>query len=128
MDGTGNVWAAGFSTHNPIKFGSQSTPKAASQDAVLIKIDSSGTVLNLFTSTGTGVTSFQALAATPSGDVIVGGMVAGNLTLGGLKAHVAGTDRDLFVAKLASNGTWAWIVRWGADGSDDTWFSHKIAM
>ena len=59
----------------------------------------------------------NAVAADASGNVVVTGQLEGRADLGGAVLTSSG-DKDVFIAKYSSSGTYLWSQRLGATGSD----------
>ena len=128
VDGSGNVYAAGWQTTSGIfNYGGQDVAGAyaSSDNAVLVKYDSSGTGLwARSVSTGPDISRFHALAVDGSGNVYAAGMQTGTGTYtysGGPSATAASgySGSNVLLVKYNSSGTaiWAKTITTGTNES-----------
>lgn len=112
VDSAGNVFVTGDFAGTLDLGGGKTLTASDNRDFFIIKLDPSGNVLwGKAAGDATGIQQGNAVAADPSGDVIVAGAAAGAIDLGGGPLTSAG-GLDVFVAKLK-----------GADGGH-LWSKH----
>jgi len=107
MDGHGNIYVAGYT------YGSFGADNAGGYDAFVAKIDADGN--HLWTSQiGTEADDYvAATAADQSGNVYIAGRTWGSL------ADANAGALDMFIAKLAPDGSLLWIRQLGTQGYDE---------
>jgi hypothetical protein len=115
MDGSSNVYVAGFSTAT---WGSPVRAYTAGEDAFAARLDSSG---ELTWNTFLGGSEFDygsAVVVDGSGNVYVAGFSAA--TWGApVRAHYSGVNDDAFAARLDGSGELIWNTFLGGSGTDD---------
>jgi hypothetical protein len=118
LDATGNVLLAGRLTGS-MTFGGPVLTSAGSGDVFVAKLDPAGA--HIYSKRfGDGVEqSAQSLAVDGAGNMIVVGLAAGTLDLGGGPLSAMGTQ-DIFVGKLDPSGAHVWSKRFGSAGSTCT--------
>ncbi|MBI2639396.1 MAG: fibronectin type III domain-containing protein [Candidatus Sungbacteria bacterium] len=108
-DSSGNVYAAGGTYGNFDGYGSN-----GSEDAVLVKYDSSGTKIWSKPRGTSGLDRYEAVSVdSSSGSIYAGGLVGGSL----IGEPYAGAN-DAFLVKYASDGSIAWTRIFGTSGLD----------
>ena len=108
VDASGSIYAAGFTDGNY-----DGHPNAGQFDAVVVKLDRSGTK-QWSRQLGTAANdSANALALDASGNVYVAGVTDGQLA----DLPNRGTT-DMFVAKYDSNGSQLWVRQFQSDGTN----------
>lgn len=126
-DASGNVYVSGlFSGHatfGATRLSSSTDPqKLKTADAFVAKLDAKGNFLWARQGGGEHDDTASALAAHPSGDIIVGGKFMAQATFGSrvLTARgAAGTlEPDIFVARYSSSGNLKWITQLGRAQAD----------
>lgn len=119
VDGSGNVYAAGYAFGN-MTFGSLSATNQGSSDMFVAKLNSSGTFTELKTYSGIAATYDQSygVALDSSGNTYITGSFASELVLGTLTLTSNGTSNDIFVAKVSPTGQWLWARSAGSTSSD----------
>ena len=118
VDSAGNVYVVGTFVGSAA-FGT-TTLSAASSTATsgfVAKLDASGKHVWAVSVTGTSFLTLKGVAVDSKGDIYVGGQDVGQVTLGTLKTQ-AFSQRDFFVAKLSSAGTWQWVTSAGSPAQD----------
>jgi hypothetical protein len=113
VDGEGNVYVTGFSSYSwglPLR-----AHAGGSNDAFVVKLDSSGAMIwNTFLG-GSGSDSGAGIAVDGSGDIYVAG--SSDVTWGSpVRPYTAGGDA--FVAKLTPAGALAWNTFLGGSGTE----------
>jgi len=113
LDTNGNIFLTG-ATYGSVDFGGGPKSKGGGSDLFVVKLDKDGKHL---WSSAFGDASGQVgygVAATPEGDVVVAGLLGGNMDFGGGKnANTAGGE-DVFVAKLKGDtGVALWAHQYG---------------
>jgi hypothetical protein len=116
IDGSGNVYVAGYST------ATWGSPKraytGAGTNAFAAKLADNGTLIwNTFLGSSAGA-SGKAVAVDASGNVYVAGLSSGTWAETPVRAYTASTN-DAFAAKLGSDGVLAWYTFMGGSGSDE---------
>jgi Ca2+-binding RTX toxin-like protein len=104
-------------------FGSTTLTAKGSYDAFLAKLDPNGNFLWAISAGGVNSTGSNdyanSVAVLPDGSCIVVGSFEGTATFGTTTLTAAGgSGADLFVAKINSNGTYAWVRNYGRSLSD----------
>jgi hypothetical protein len=111
-DASGNIYAAG-AFYNTTNFGGGNRTSNGGGDIMLVKFNSAGVyqwdrtfgdASDTQVSTGVGIDL--------AGNVYIGGFFMGGVNFGGGTLTSLG-DRDLFVAKFNSAGTYQWAKRYG---------------
>ncbi len=93
---------------------------SGADDAYVAKLNSSGDWLWAVAAGGTE-TDFCYGSITDSSDrTIVTGSFSGSASFGSIELTSNGYD-DIFVAQIASDGTWLWVKNAGGEGSDYGW-------
>jgi uncharacterized delta-60 repeat protein len=111
LDGSGNVFVIGTSSST---WGSPVRPYAADDDAFVVRLNSSGTLIwNTFLG-GVGTDYGYGVAVDESGNVFVAGYSAASW---GWPVRPY-TDDDAFAARLNSSGTLVWNTFLGGTGGD----------
>lgn len=127
VDGNGNAYVIGQfavagADFNPGGPGGALT-SAGSNDAFLVKYDSSGAFLWAKNMGGTGNDNANAVAVDGNGNVYVTGVfpVAGaNFNIGGTGGALSSAgSNDVFVAKYDPSGAFLWAKNMGGTGSDN---------
>jgi len=115
LDSSGNVYLAGL-FQGTATFGAQSLTSTGDADVFVSKLSPTGAVQ--WTARGGGAAQDVALALVvePGGAAYVTGTIEGPATFGTIQVpHVEGGD--IFVAKIAPGGTFAWANASGGTGS-----------
>jgi hypothetical protein len=120
-DRAGNLIAVG-SFQGSIRFGSEVSISQGGADAFAVKFAPDGRTVWARTFGGPEDDQAFAVATDPSGSVLVTGHMMSTVDFGGGPLTSAGSW-DLFVVKLASDGSHAWSRRFGGANSDDDGFA-----
>lgn len=123
VDAQGNVFVSGGFT-GQIDFGGGGLSGGTSISTFIAKLDSSGAHLWSKRFTGTASVYRSKLAADPSGSVLLMGDFRGTADLGAGNVTSKGED-DVFLIKLAGNGTVVWSKAFGTLDYD---FSGGVAV
>lgn len=120
VDAARNVYVAGqFS--GTVTLGTNVLNAGGQTDAFVAKLSSDGNAWLWARSAGAAQPdSANALAVTPAGAVFVAGHFRGTVNFGTNQLVSAAGSQDLFVAKLATNGTWLWARAAGGTNQNDT--------
>lgn len=113
VDGSGSVYVGGY-----FQSANLTTPAVTMigyQDAVIFKLDASGTITWAKNFGGSGASvSGRSIAVDESGNVYMGGDLSGNLTT---PAVTRIGSRDVFAFKLNSGGAVTWAQNFGGSGA-----------
>ncbi|MCC6524819.1 MAG: hypothetical protein IT373_19345 [Polyangiaceae bacterium] len=112
-DAAGNVYATGDFTGS-VDFGCGALVSAGADDVFVVKYDAAGTCLWQRAYGGTGTDVGRGLALDPAGNVLVTGTFAGTASIAGASLVAQGAS-DVFLAKLAANGTPLWGRAYGGN-------------
>jgi hypothetical protein len=125
VDGSGNIYLAGH-TYTSITMGSFELNRIGNQDAFVVKLSSTGTVVWLKSFGGSGAnTSGNSVAVDSAGNVYLGGHFnAAHLTTPAL-TKIGG--QDAFAIKLDSSGNTTWAKNHGGSGGGFT-YGQSIAV
>ena len=116
-DASGNVIITGY-TSSTANFGSTAiTVSGNYYDGYVAKLDGNGNWLWAKGFGGSASDQGSGVAVDASGNVFVTGLFSDVATFGTTKLTSAG-GYDIFVAKMAANGTWSWIKQAGGTGYD----------
>jgi hypothetical protein len=117
-DASGNIYAAG-SFYNSCSFGGPIRTSNGGTDIVLVKFDSAGNYLWDKTFGDVSDTQFATgCGCDASGNVFIAGVFEGSVNFGGGVLTSVG-DRDIFVAKFNSAGTYLWAKRFGSTAEEE---------
>ncbi|MBX0291834.1 SBBP repeat-containing protein [Hymenobacter sp. HSC-4F20] len=132
VDAAGNAVAAGSFKGASAAFGSTTLPNAdnsgGTSDGFVARLSSAGTWTQALRMGGSDNDGVMALALDGTGTAVVAGNFSSNTaTFGGTTLTNGNTDRsnDVFVARLAADGTWGQTVRGGGAGDD---FVQALAL
>lgn len=119
VDGSGNVVVLGDFTGSA-DFGAGSVAAPSAPALFLVKLDPSGNVMFAKTfaygdSTVDG--SWDSLALSPTGEIVIAGSFLGTAQLGGAVLNSAGQS-DIYVARFDAQGNPLWSKALGGAGSD----------
>nr|MDD3720776.1 SBBP repeat-containing protein [Candidatus Gracilibacteria bacterium] len=117
LDGSGNVYAAGYFYGTINMFGTNLT-SAGGTDIYLVKLDNGGNPLLAVRTGGTGYEFTNGVKLDTSGNIYIIGYYNGTTNLFGTNLGSAG-NYDSFVAKLDSGGNGIWAKREGGSLNDD---------
>jgi cyclophilin family peptidyl-prolyl cis-trans isomerase/formylglycine-generating enzyme required for sulfatase activity len=124
VDAAGNIFVAGIFT-GTVNFGPATlTAKGnTNADIFVAKLHSSnGTVQWVASGGGTNSETLNGLLAGADGEAYVtGGYFGANATFGSLAlaAQTGGnSNRDAYLGRISSNGTWQWVVAAGGSSTD----------
>jgi len=117
VDADGNSYVTGY-FEETAAFGSITLTSAGDQDVFVAKLASNGSFEWAVKGGGSTFDAGSGVAVDAAGNVYVTGRFDGAATFGSTILTSSGL-RDVFVAKLASNGSFAWAVKAGSS-SDDT--------
>jgi hypothetical protein len=125
VDSNGNAFAAG-GFQQTMNFGNGAVTSAGSYDAYVAKFDSTGQPIWTKSFGDANHQSARGVDAISSGDIAIVGDFDGTLTLGGAPLVVDGTDLDIFVARISTNGAHVWSrafksgTQWGLNIAVDS--------
>jgi hypothetical protein len=117
VDGQGNAVVAG-TAEGPIDFGDGPVQTKTSSDVFVAKLDPTGRVLWAKRYGETGFHVPTGLALTSQGEIVLSGMMSGDIDFGAGVRSAAG-DSDAFLVKLDPSGKLLWVVQAGDDGVQD---------
>ena len=84
--------------------------------SAMVKLSATGSI-DWVAQTPDAAANAEAITAAPSGTTIIAGYLNGSTTIGGTALASAG-GLDIFVAKLAADGSWLWAKSAGGTGAD----------
>lgn len=116
LDGNEDVVAGGYFTGNA-SFGSQTLSGVDGEDACLVKVDSSGTVIWAKAFTGLGDEKITSVTCAEDGSIYFSGNYDDAITLGSF-SFTAVNSQDIFYAKADPNGNVIWAKTAGANSLD----------
>ncbi|MCK9310046.1 MAG: hypothetical protein M0P99_07215, partial [Candidatus Cloacimonetes bacterium] len=99
-------------------FGSTSLTSSGSYDIFVAKMDANGNWLWAKQAGGTAYDIGHAITSDAAGNTYVSGSFLGTASFGSTNLSSSSGSRDIFVAKLDSNGNWLWAKRAGGTGFD----------
>jgi hypothetical protein len=117
-DAAGNIYAVG-SFNNTCDFGGGNRTSLGGSDIVLVKFNAAGVyqwdktfgdVADLQSASGVGIDA--------AGNIFMGGVFQGSVNFGGGALTTSG-ERDIFVAKFNSSGTYLWAKKFGSSVEDE---------
>ncbi len=107
IDGSGNSIISGFYS-NSITFASNTLPTSADRDVFAARIDRNGNWIWGRNATGTGDDEPFALSMDNSGNAYITGFYYSNIKFGSNEV-ISDNERNSFVARLTSSGSWSWV-------------------
>lgn len=116
VDGAGNSYLTGNFAATA-EFGPYNLTSAGLSDIFVTKLDSNSSVQWVMRMGGTGFDNGISIALDGVGNAYVTGEFVGIADFGTSNLISTG-DRDIFVAKLDSNGSFQWAIRMGGSDSD----------
>lgn len=124
IDSHANIYVTGGYTGAPV-FGSFTAPLTTGISSVfIVKLDSSGNVLNLITGIGAGYANADCCSNTPitidsCGNLYLTSYFEGTAQFGDFVLNSYG-GQDVYIAKCDHDGTWDWAQDFGSTGDDGT--------
>ena len=114
VDAAGNAFLTGYFADN-ITFGTTTLTTAAIFDIYVVKFDAQGNVLWAKAGSGGAISGAQSwnTATDAAGNVYLTGFFVGSMSFGG-QSLSAGGNSSIFLCKLSSTGTVAWLQRAGS--------------
>jgi hypothetical protein len=106
IDGSGNSVITGYYT-SALSFGDKNLPAGTGRDVYVAKIDKSGNWLWAANASGAGSDEANAIGLDNSGNAYITGWFSSDLKFGNTTLY-AESERNLFVARISSSGTWSW--------------------
>jgi len=116
-DDDGNIYVAGF-FDAPVTIGDDSHTCSGVVDIFVAKLDPQGEWLWSSKVGGPGYDKPESIALDHEGNLIVTGQFSESIFFGSLPILTSSGSRDVFVAKITSNGAWLWATRGGGTGTD----------
>lgn len=117
VDDYGNSYVTG-SFEGTATFGETVLTSSGETDIFVAKLDASGAWQWAVRAGGTSWEYAYGIAVTPAGTAYITGSFAGEIIFGGLPARTSHGSIDIFVAKINTNGVWAWATQAGGFGAD----------
>lgn len=112
-------WLVGGSFTGKITIGAATLTSAGATDALLIKLDNNGTPVWAKQFGGLYNDSIYHLAVDISGQLVVQGLFAGQVSWGGAPLRgKGGSDADIVLAKFDGNGNHLWSQSLGSQGNE----------
>ncbi len=116
LDAAGNCYVAGY-FNGTTTIGTTSLTSTGDYDIYVAKSDSNGNWLWAKQAGGTSTDYGYGIAVDTNGNCYVTGFFLGTATFGS-SSLTSGGDRDIFTAKLDSNGNWLWAKKAGGTNDD----------
>lgn len=116
-DSSGNSYISGF-FYGTADFGSTSLTSAGGRDAFLAKLDTHGNWLWAIRAGGASNDDALRCTVNNSGFLYLVGNFGGTASFGTLTLTSLGGD-DLFIGRLAPDGSWMWVRRAGGSGYEE---------
>lgn len=117
VDASGNAVMAGRFA-NMVDFGGTTLTSGSGFSSFVARYDAAGSLLWAKRAAVSGEPSIAHVKVDPSGGVIVCGLFTGTVDFGGgAIAASSGSSGDLFVARFASDGSYAWARTYGGTAS-----------
>lgn len=134
LDNSGNVYIAG-SFRGTTDFdpgpGVFTVTSAGGDDGYIAKYDASGNFLSAFTFSNTLNCKVYSIDVDNLGNIVATGDFNGTVDFdptAGVFTLSSPTNSDFFVAKINSNGTFAWAMKAGVNGVDDRGLGIKVDL
>jgi len=132
LDGSGNAYLTGQYAGSAT-FGTNTLSTIGQDEIFAAKLDSSGNWLWASGAGGMYYDSGRDIAVDGEGNSYLTGYFAGSAAFGAFALNASGS-REIFAAKLDSNGNWLWVVQAGGinydsgtgiavDGAGNTWLT-----
>jgi len=116
IDDVGNTYVTGFFS-GTATFGTYSLTSSGSVDIFVAKVNENGTWEWATKAGGSSWDCGYGISINDDGDNCVTGYFSGSATFGTYSLTNSG-DRDIFVAKIDTNGIWQWATKAGGSDSD----------
>ena len=116
VDAAGNAYVSG-QIASSFTVNGTSYNTLGGRDAVVAKINTSGTWQWLATGGSTSSENVYGVAVDSSGNAYIGGVIRGASTFGPVSVSFTGVT-DAFVAKVNSAGTWQWVRTASGTGNE----------
>lgn len=115
-DTSGNSYLVG-TFEGTATFGTNTLTSQGSSDIFVGKIDKDGTWIWVLSGGGSNTDIGTHITHDTAGNTYIVGRILGTATFGSTTLSTQGSF-DLFVAKIAANGSWSWAQAGGGSGSD----------
>ncbi|MCK4653794.1 MAG: SBBP repeat-containing protein [Candidatus Cloacimonetes bacterium] len=116
LDENGNTYITGY-FGDTATFGSYSLTSSGSNDIVTAKLDANGNWSWATKAGGSNEDGSLALVIDDNGNSYVTGSFSGTATFGSYSLTSSG-QRDIFIAKMDTNGNWLWATKAGGVSED----------
>lgn len=116
-DSAGNSYVTGSFMFNADFGATNLTSNQMSHDAFIARLDADGNWLWAVRAGGTGLDCGNGIALDADGSCLVTGYFSETADFGTFSLSSAG-NRDVFITKLSTQGTWLWAERAGGPGDD----------
>jgi len=123
VNASGNTYITGYFSVNAT-FGNTTLTSNGILDVFVAKLNSDGVWQWATSAGGTNYDIGSALAVDASGNTYITGYYLGTVTFGSTMLTSQG-DKDVYIAKLNSDGVWQWAVSGGGTGED---WGYGIAL
>jgi len=125
QDASGNIYMAG-AFQGTVDFdpgpGTYTLVSAGGDDAYISKFDANGNFISVYTFTNNLACKIYGIAIDNNGNIITTGGFSGSVDFdpsASVTAMTSNGANDVFVTKLNSNGSLAWVKAFGSFGTDD---------
>ncbi len=119
INSIGEVFVTGY-FFGKANFGDFSLTSSGNSDIFVAKLDSNGNWLWAKNANGGGFDRGNSIVTDTNRNAYVSGYYESTLTFGSTSLSSAGS-KDIFVAKLDTNGNWAWAKSAGSTSSDESY-------
>ncbi|MBP7310232.1 MAG: SBBP repeat-containing protein [Candidatus Cloacimonetes bacterium] len=115
-DASGNCYVTGYFS-GTVTFGTTTLTSSGDEDVFVAKLDPNGNWLWAKKAGGASYDYGNGISTDASGNCYVTGFYQWTASFGSITLTSSGV-RDIFVAKLDSNGNWLWALQAGGTGGD----------
>jgi hypothetical protein len=117
VDGSGNAYITGVFLVS-ITFGTTTLTSQGNWDVYVVKLDGAGQWQWAISAGSSATEGAWGIAVDTSGDPYISGVFEGSVTFGASTITTQGS-RDVFVAKLDTEGNWLWAISAGGADLDE---------
>lgn len=128
FDGLGNIYMAGYTYSTDLTFGSTVLSNSGSTEAVVVKLNSGGSVIWAKSFGGTGADSIDDMVVDNSGNLVLVGDFAATADFdpsAGVVSRTSAGNADIFLARLSSAGSFLSVSTFGGANLD---IARQLAM
>jgi len=119
VDGSSNIYVTGY-FDDTVSFGGHSRTSNGNHDIFVLKLNSLGNTVWVFSAEGNGSDSGRGIAVDGSGNVYVAGQFEETVDFGGHERSAAGYW-DAYLLKLSNSGNTSWVRHMGGPSNEVVW-------